>query len=298
MGYLFLAASVLFSVTKGYCSKKTSGVMGGTLDAVFISLVRMIFCVLIGLVFVTVQEGVQAFQIDGTVLWISALSGVSTALFVASWLIAAKTGSYMMIDVFLTMGVLIPLTLCRVLFDEVIRPVQWIGILILFGSVYIMCSYNTSLKGKMSPASLGLLVFCGVSYGFTDFAQKLFINRCPEGSIGVFNFYTFFFAALFLLVLFVGMSVKEKGNVFDAKALLHKIVVYVMIMALCLFMSSYFKTMAAVYLPSAELYPLNQGLCLSLAMVMCAVCFKEKITPRCLLGVGLCFVALIFINVL
>lgn len=31
---------------------------------------------------------------------------------------------------------------------------------------------------------------------------------------------------------------------------------------------------------------------------MCAVCFGEKITSRSLLGVSLCFVALIFINVL
>lgn len=298
MGYLFLAVSVLFSVSKGYCGKRTSGLLTKTKDAIFISFVRMFFCVLIGLVFVVAQEGTAVLRIDGPTFWISALSGISTALFVASWLIAAKTGSYMMIDVFLTMGVIIPLTLCNVLFNEVIRPVQWIGILILVVAVYIMCSYNTSLKGKMSPAAFGLLVFCGVSYGLTDFAQKLFINRCPDGSIGAFNFYTFVFAALFLLGMLLVSSAKEKGSLGDSKALLKKILGFVFVMALCLFMSSYFKTLAAVHLSSAELYPLNQGLCLSLAMVMCAVCFGEKITSRSLLGVGLCFVALIFINVL
>lgn len=298
MGYLLLTASVLFSVAKGYCGKKTSGLLHGTADAVLISFVRMFFCVIIGLAFVLFQDGVGAFHIDGPTFWISALSGISTALFVASWLVVIRTGSYMMTDVFLTMGVIIPLALCNLLFSEFIRPVQWLGILLLFGAVYIMCSYNSALKGKMKPGAFGMLIFCGVCYGFSDFSQKLFIHCCPEGSVAVFNFYSYLFAALFLLTLFAGVSAKEKLGRGEIKTLLKQIYLYVMVMAICLFMSSYFKTMAAIHLPSAKLYPLFQGMCLTLATVMSSVCFKEKATPRCLMGVGLCFVALIFINVL
>ena len=69
-------------------------------------------------------------------------------------------------------------------------------------------------------------------------------------------------------------------------------------MAVCLFLNSYFKTLAAARLDSAVLYPLNQGLALMLSMIMAAVFFKEKITPRCVIGLCLAFGGLLIINLL
>ena len=40
---------------------------------------------------------------------ISALSGISTAIFVVSWLISVKKSAYMMLDIFLTLGTLVPM---------------------------------------------------------------------------------------------------------------------------------------------------------------------------------------------
>ena len=43
------------------------------------------------------------------------------------------------------------------------------------------------------------------------------------------------------------------------KRLLGEIMVYIVVMAVCMFANSWCKTKAAVYLTSAELYPLYQG---------------------------------------
>ena len=48
MGYLFVLISVLSGTTKGYCGKKTSEFMKNPVDGVFISMIRMIICTLIG----------------------------------------------------------------------------------------------------------------------------------------------------------------------------------------------------------------------------------------------------------
>lgn len=77
-----------------------------------------------------------------------------------------------------------------------------------------------------------------------------------------------------------------------------KIVLYIAIMALCLFANSYFKTLAATELDSAQLYPLNQGAALILSMGMSALSFKEKVTPKAILGIVLAFAGLLVMNVL
>ena len=60
--------------------------------------------------------------------------------------------------------------------------------------------------------------------------------------------------------------------------------------------NSYFKTQAAFYLDSAELYPLSQGGSLILSTFMATVFFKEKLKVSAVIGVSLAFVALMIIN--
>ena len=69
-------------------------------------------------------------------------------------------------------------------------------------------------------------------------------------------------------------------------------------MSVCLFANSYFKTLAAGILPSAKLYPLNQGASLILSSFMSMIFFKEKMTGKCIIGIILSFIALLVINLL
>ena len=73
---------------------------------------------------------------------------------------------------------------------------------------------------------------------------------------------------------------------------------YITVMATCLFLNSYFKTMAAITEPSAVLYPCTQGIALVLSTLMSAVFFKEKLTVKCVLGVIITLIGLLIINVL
>ena len=287
--------SLFAGTLKGYCGKKTSGYTGSIGNAVFANTIRMLLCILIGFLLILTTEELHILIPTPSLLLIAALSGVSSAVFVVTWLISVKKSAYMMLDIFLMLGVLIPSIASSIFFGESIAPTQWVGIGVLFLAVMIMCSYNNTIKARLTLPSLILLLICGIANGIADFSQKLFTKCVPNGSAMAFNFYTYVFAAL---VLMGAYAATRKSAPNAEKADLKKIFGYILIMALCLFANSYFKTLAAGYLSAVLLYPLNQGCALILSAIMSAALFKEKLTLKAIIGMITAFAGLLIINLL
>lgn len=298
MGYLFLALALIAGSTKGYCGKKTSGFVSEYKDAMFTNFIRMVLCVAISLVLLAFSGEISLLKTNSRVILITLLSGVTTSAFVVAWLMSVRRGAYMMLDVFLMLGVIVPLVLSQALFDEKIKANQWVGLIVLFVAVMLMCSYNNQIKEKINFASLGLLILCGLANGLTDFSQKLYVKTVPDGSVAVFNFYTYLFSAVVLLAFYLAAKSRDTSSGASEAVMLKKVGGYVAVMSLCLFLYSYFKTMAAGILPSALLYPLSQGAALILSSLMSGFLFKEKLTGKCIAGLVLSFIGLIIINVL
>ena len=295
MGYLFLVIALFAGAAKGYCGKKTSQYTGGVRLSVFANVIRTLLCIAIGFA-VILLEGSIRFIIPSThLLLITALSGISTAFFVVSWLISVRKNAYMLMDIFLMVGILVPLILSALFFNETIRLSQWVGILVLLIATMIMCSYNNSIKAKITLPTFLLLVACGISNGITDFSQKLFIKALPDTPVSIFNFYTYIFAAIPLII--TCLFLKPNGHE-HPKTVLKSIFGYIFIMAICLFLNSYFKTLAAATLSSVILYPLNQSAALILSSIMASVLFQEKLKSTAVLGIIMAFVGLVIINVL
>lgn len=301
MGYLFLSLALVAGITKGYCGKKTSFAIASASDSMLMNVLRMGICIIIGFLLVLAQNGTAALKADGFMLAVTALSGVASAAFVVSWLLSVRTGAYMMVEVFLLLGVIVPITLCKVFFNEAVGIWQITGIAILLVAVFIMCTYNSSVKGKLKIGALLLLILCGLSNGIADFSQKLFVKMRSEGSPAAFNFYTYVFAAASLVIAYLVFRAVDNRNETKPRkpiAIVKPIWIYVLIMAICLFANSFFKTLAAQRLDAILLYPLNQGGSVVLSMLMASLIFKEKINAKCIVGICLSFVALFMINLL
>jgi len=292
MGYLFLGCALCAGLIKGYCGKRTSGLIGDLSEAVLTNLLRVGLCIFIGFGVVAFGGNLHQMRPTGALLWISALSGVSTAVFVATWLICVRRSAYMLMDVFLILGMLIPLSMSRVLFGEEIRLNQWFGIGLLLVAVFFLCSYNNSIKEKLRPAAVLLLILCGCASGTADFSQKLFVRYLPQIDAAVFNFYTYLFAFAALGVWYLCLGRKALPQ----KTVYKKLAGYVAVMAVCLFANSLFKTLAAAHLDAAVLYPLNQGAALILSTVMAAVFFGERIAVKSVCGIVIAFAGLLVIN--
>lgn len=297
MGYFFLALSLISGTVKGYCGKKTSNYTKEYKSAVFASCIRMLLCMAIGIVCVFVGGNAKYLMLHADALFISALSGISTAVFVVSWLISVKKSAYMMLDIFLTSGIVIPLVLCNIFFGETVTFIQWAGFAVVMIGVFIMGSYNNGLKEKINAKSLLILILCGASNGIADFSQKLFIRKTQEIPIVVFNFYTYVFSSIVLFVLYFICQNRTQECVQKQKDI-YKMYIYIFVMSICLFAYSYFKTSAAVFLDAAKLYPLSQGGALILSSIMSSLLLGEKITVKSFIGTFFAFVGLLAINVL
>lgn len=295
IGYFFLLIALLLGLVKGFFGKKTSEYTHGFSDAIFANIVRMLVCTTIGGIIVLAADGPEALLPSVKLLLISALSGISTAMFVVMWLVCIKRSAYMMLDIFLMLGGLIPLIVSSIFFDENIKPTQWFGFCVLVIAVILMCAYNNSIKAKITLPTFLLLVVCGIANGIADSSQKLFVKIIPDGSAAAFNLYTYVFAAIILIISY---AVVRKPATAPKVLNLKKISGYILIMGICLFANSYFKTLAAGYLSAVLLYPLNQGCALILSAVMSASLFKEKLTPKAVIGIITAFAGLLIINLL
>lgn len=298
MGYLFLGLALTFGIIKAYCGKKTSSAAALPRDAVMINAVRMSICVFIGIAIV-LFSGASDTLFSGKVVLISLLSGVANAMFTVSWLLAVHSMAFMLVEVFVMGGSIIPLLLCSVIYKEKIGVFQIIGVLLLLVAVYCMCTRDSAKRVKIPYHDLIPLLFAAVSSGICDFSQKLFIKEVGGGNTATFNFYTYLFATAILL--FALLFLKLKGAKADAESPRRNVVApilhYVVIMAICLFLNVYFKTLAAGHLDAVLLYPLNQGCAVLLSLLMSMLIFKEKMNVKGFVGIGLSVIAMIIINV-
>ncbi|MBO5453263.1 MAG: EamA family transporter [Clostridia bacterium] len=292
MGYLFLVIALIGGTAKAYCGKKTSTLINSVSEVMALNMLRMLLCIIIGgALAIFADGGIDAFKVDAQTLLISAMSGVFSAFFVITWIFAVRSGAYTMIEVSLTLGTIIPLVVCSVLFDEQVKFLQWIGFVVLVIAVFIMSSYNKSVVGKTTVFGNFVLVAAGICNGMADLSQKLFVRLKPDGINSVFNFYSYIVSFLVILIMFLTQKEKQK-SLEKTKG----IAIYVIIMAVGLFVNSFFKVKAAGLIDAAKLYPLNQGAALLISAVMASVAFKEKITVKSAVGLVLAFIALCIIN--
>ena len=294
MGYLFLFIALAAGVAKGYCGKRTSGYTSSFRDAILATFIRMCICSVFGFLFVILMGDLDALMPTKEMLLVALLTGASTAVLLVMWLMCARRSAYMMLDIVMMLGMLIPLVSSRIFFSEAISPFQWLGMAVLFVAVIIMCSYNNSIKTKLTLSSILFLLIAGATNGLVDFSQKLFTKTVPDGSAAVFNFYSYVITAVILAFAF--LVINKFAPPQEEKAQIKKILPFISVMAVCLFLNSYFKTLAAQYLDAVLLYPLNQGCGMIFSAIMAALFFKEKFTLKAAIGIITAFAGLLIIN--
>lgn len=306
MAYGIVTIALLCLAIKGYCGKKTSGYVKNTGDSFFFNLLRMLFCILIGgaLVFI---EGVQAsLRAEPGMLLICLLAGASNAAFLAGWLLAIQKNSMVSVDVCLTLGSIIPAVLCACFFGEAVSLLKMLGFAMILAATVILAGHSKKTTGGGWLGIL-LLIIASVGDGMSGFAQQLYRQFYTEaGSLShgayypktVYHFYTYVFAAILLFVLLlVFRTARRKSSGADKEkkeplTLSASIVLYIFVMAVCLFAANYLQTIATndYGMPSQVLYPIIKGGCLIAVNFMAMIFFGEKMTPRSIFGslVALC----------
>lgn len=296
MGYIYLCIALLAGCTKGFMGKKISGRIETQKQSVLVNFIRALICIFIGLAFVLPETIRGKLIIDFEAVIFGTLAGVTLSVFLVSWMLAVKHGALTLLSVAQMFGVVVTLVCSFICFKDPISLRQLIAIAILFVAVLIMFSYNNNLKGGLSVGGFLAIAVCGVFNGFYDFAGKLYMSFSSSGA-SVLTLTTYVIAAVTLGIVFLieNKGEKKKSETTN-KELLRQSIIPIIVMSVCLFLNSYFKALANLYLPPVVLFPASQAGGLIFSAAMSAIFFKEKITVRCVIGLALAFVAIILLK--
>lgn len=317
MVYIIVAIVLFFLTVKGYCGKRTGNFVRDTGDSFLFNLLRMVFCLLIGMVFVWADGAQSDLKVKIGMLLICALAGAANAAFLVGWLMAIRRNSYVLVDVGLTLGSLLPAVLSAFLFGDSISPLKMIGFTMILAATVIL-SKNTFHSVRVGWTGIVWLVVAALGDGLSGFAQQLFKQFYTEaGTLSdgvyypktVYHFYTYCFSAVLLLLIWVGyrLATREKGQTNEApqkrKAVVRippKVVAYIFVMAICLFAANYLQTVAAndYGMSSQVLYPILKGGCLITGNVVAMAFFDEKITRYSIIGSAVALCGIVCINLL
>ena len=295
MGYIFLAIALLTNNIKGYCGKQMSRYSAKLNDTLLICFFRMLMCIGTSAIILAVTGGFFGLEITSKLIGYAAFSGISTAILVAAWLFAANSSGYMMLEVFQMLGVGVTILMSFVFYREEITVRDLIGFCVLVFAAYLM---HAGTKVKPTLKTLAVVILCGLANGMTDFSQKAFIYSGLDTTTAQFQLCSYVFAAATLILLYTAMTAgkKPEDNDGGAVAILKKTWYFVLIMAVCLYGNSFFKTEAANYLSAAKLYTLSQGGTMAIGTLMSAFLFKEKLTLKSYASIAITFIGLLIIN--
>ena len=295
MGYIYLAIALLTNNIKGYCGKQMSRFSAKLNDTLLICFFRMLMCIGTSAIILAVTGGFFGLEITSKLIGYAAFSGISTAILVAAWLFAANSSGYMMLEVFQMLGVGVTILMSFAFYREEITLRDMIGFCVLVFAAYLM---HAGTKVKPTLKTLAVVILCGLANGMTDFSQKAFIYSGLDTTTAQFQLCSYIFAAATLILLYTAMTAgkKPEDNDGGAIAILKKTWYFVLIMAVCLYGNSFFKTEAANYLSAAKLYTLSQGGTMAIGTLMSAFIFKEKLTLKSYASIVITFIGLLIIN--
>ena len=293
MGYLYLFLALVGGLVKGFSGKKISGDVHTLKDCFFVNFLRVLFCAAISFL-VLILKSSESFALPQLVhLPFYLFSAICMATFCVVFMFGYKTAAYMYLSVFGMLGSVITGFLGVLIYNEPLSAGKLFGMIMLIAAVVIMAKYNKAITLRKTVKILPLLILAAVSVALSDFSQKIYVYEIGN-SATVYNFYTYAFSALLLLPAFLlakGSLIKDSAPLLSKHHLL-----LCLLIAAALFLNSFSKTLAARYLPSAEIYPVLQGANLIASAALAHIFLKEKITKRCLLGMAVAFFGLMMMN--
>lgn len=292
LGYIFIFVSVAFAVTNGFGSKKVSDSVKALCDNLDISLYRNALCCVFSFITALLVGG-TGFNFEPMEILISAIAGITMAIFISSWLFAIKSDSYMLVSACASSSFIVPAILGVFFLGEKLTLNKVLAFVIIVLALFFLLKFNTKLNGKVNVKSLILLAVVLLSQGINQSMQKIYTYNFHDKNVSHYTFYSSVFTVL-AIILIMPFTKRDKNTEKATVLLYPKVLIYATVMALALFGKNYFQTLAAKSVDALILYPLSSVLSLVGASAMSAIFFGEKMDRYGIIGVILVFIALLF----
>lgn len=318
MVYLFVILAILCLAVKGFCGKKTSIYAEKISYAFLLNLVRMLLCIVVGLIVLLIEAKGKITGIDWRLALIALTGGAGTAMLVVCWVLAIRENTLVRVDVACTVASLLPAVLSLIFFKESFSGWKMFGFALILSAVFIV-SIGKGGQKKTSAFGIVMLVLTALGDGIASFSQQLYKQFYTAGGIyagetlyseATFNFWMYVMAAAVLIVVYIVyvLTAGRKETTPEGEPLttprrikdIAKALPYVAVMAACLFGANYFQTIStSIYGMKAQvLYPVIKAGCLISSNLQGALLFNEKLTVQNVVGSLVALGGMILINVL
>ncbi len=290
--YIFLIIILLLRVPQNFSSKKTSGLVTNSQSYFLYGTYSYILAGLIAFVML-LFDGMSGFSLPA--VGISALGAVSLAVSLFCSIEALKSGVMVLAAMAGSAGLLLPCIAGIFMFNEPMKPMQFIGIALLIFSGWLLIGYSKEQTGSFTPRTLLLLIGSMLSNGSVMLAQKMFSKYLPDTSVSIFSFLTFGLIGIGMFIGLVPSLLSQSGRTKIA-AVPKPVFLYGTISSIILLTINQLATLAGRNVPSAIMFPINDGGATIITAITAAIFFKEKLTVRSVCGLILGIGSLIVIN--
>ena len=291
--YSYFLIILLLRLPQNIFNKRSSGIVRGAPAYFAYGAYRYLLSGGMALVLLLFAGGFSGVSLKA--LAISAIGAVALGSNLFFGLEALKSGAMVLSSMAGSAGLLLPCVFGIFMFDEPMSLMQLFGILLLLFSGWLLIGYSKKLKGSFTPRTMLLLIGSMLSNGFTMVAQKMFSKYLPDVSVSVFSFLAFGLVGVGMCVgLVPQLTKKEKRE--EIKKLPKALWFYGAGLSTILLIINQLATIAAKVIPSAIMFPINDGGATIITALTGAVVFKEKLTPRSVAGLALGIASLIVIN--
>lgn len=243
-------------------------------------------CMLMSLVFMKDMTQVSnlVMQSDKVTLILGILSGV---MYLANFLFYKynmKQNGIVMSATFMKLGVLVPTIMAIVVFQEIPRWTQVIGILVAVGAIILINFEKNALSE--SKYMIGLLLLLLLS-GFTDSMANIFDELGDAGMKDAYLLVTFGMALLITIVFlcFKRIKIGIKEVVFGA------------CIGIPNYLSSRFLLLALEEIEAVLVYPTYSVATMIVIMIVGVLVFREKLSKRKVCALGMILTSIALLNI-
>ena len=213
-----------------------------------------------------------------------ALGAIGGVLFLGSFLLLQwniRRNGVVLPTTFMKLGVIVPTVLSIVVFGEKPRMVQVLGVLLAIAAIVLMQG-----RGNDSAKSTASLLLLLLITGFSNSMSKIFAQVGAQAFSDHFLFYIFAMA----FVLCVALCIVKRQKLTIADALCG------MAIGIPNYFSTRFMLLSLSQVPAVVAYPSYSVSSIVLVTLVGVIVFKEKLSRRKLLAMGVILAALVLLN--
>ncbi len=295
MSALYISIIMLMRVLQSIYSKKAAIVLPDGLKPYisYVGISNLFSAVFAALLIVPTRN---FSGINSEAVLIASISGIALALNTWCGVKALIGGTIALNSIFATAGMIIPVILGAVFFEETMSFLQIVSMIVLFVAIWLMVSSAKDTFKGFSIKTLWYLMGTFVTSGITMFCQKLFGELQPDGNVSMFSLLTFIVPAVVFYAALPFMNLVENEKKNSAK-LPKSVLICAAILAFAVFMIQQLVTILTPVMSAAVLFTVVNGGATVIAAIVGVLMYKEKVTARNTIGIILGICAMVCIKI-